>query len=77
VTFPLRLLPLPLPQGLAQRISVPDQLACLVGRALAELLPPLAHEPLPPATPTQRHKQQRSWEVDFIDQVSSSTALAT
>lgn len=65
----LLLLPLPPLQGLQQRISVPDQLACLLGRALAELLPPLAHEPAPPATPSQKAKQRKCWEVDFVEQV--------
>lgn len=55
-------------EGLQQRISVPDQLACLLGRALAELLPPLAHEPAPPATPSQKAKQRKCWEVDFVEQ---------
>jgi hypothetical protein len=63
-------------QGLQQRISVPDQLASLVGRALAELLPPLAHEPLPPATPTQRAKEQECWEVDFVEQVGGAVGLS-
>jgi hypothetical protein len=56
-------------QGLAQRISVPDHLASLVGRALLEVLPPLAHEPRPPPTPTQRQKSQKAWQVDYIEQV--------
>jgi hypothetical protein len=63
------LLLLLLPQSLSQRISVPDHLASLVGRALAEMLPPLAHEPRPPPTPTQRQKSQKCWQVDYIEQV--------
>jgi hypothetical protein len=48
---------------------VPDHLASLVGRALLEVLPPLAHEPRPPPTPTQRQKSQKAWQVDYIEQV--------
>jgi hypothetical protein len=68
----LLLLLLLLLQSLLQRISVPDHLASLVGRALAEMLPPLAHEPRPPPTPTQRQKCQKAWQVDYIEQVRST-----
>ncbi|KAF6250776.1 hypothetical protein COO60DRAFT_1568221 [Scenedesmus sp. NREL 46B-D3] len=62
--------------SLAQRISVPDQLACLVGRALAELLPPLAHERAAPVTPTQRQREKEHWEVDFVEQVRARDSQA-